>query len=147
VKFISLDSLGNMSFLPAEKRRVFLAFRSIIVGQNAQLRKAKKVREVVQQHQSSFGPLLRDYGLNRVVDIIKALLEDRIFESELKAKIAFPELFQLSPARDVQRTASENNAARSEAEALEEIASLEGKDDKENEDCQDEDAVDGKTPI
>jgi hypothetical protein len=41
----------------------------------------------------------------------------------LKAKIAFRELFQTSPARDVQRNEPENNAARSAAEALEELTS------------------------
>jgi len=54
---------------------------------------------------------------------VKALLDQRVFESELKAKIAFPELFQTSPARDVQRNESENDAARSVAEALEELTS------------------------
>jgi hypothetical protein len=60
----------------------------------------------------------------------------------LKAKTAFPELFQLSPARDVHRTASENNAARSEAEALEEIVSMEGKNEENNEVFQAEDSED-----
>ena len=50
-------------------------------------------------------------------------MDQRVFESKLKAKIAFPELFQTSPARDVQRNESENNAARSAAEALEELTS------------------------
>jgi hypothetical protein len=62
-------------------------------------------------------------GFDKVVDIVKTLLDQRVFKSELKAKIAFPELFQNSPARDVQRNGSENDAARSAAEALEELAS------------------------
>jgi len=41
----------------------------------------------------------------------------------LQAKITFPELFRSSPARDVQRSASEVDAARSEAEALEVLSS------------------------
>lgn len=52
----------------------------------------------------------------------------------MKAKIEFPELFQSSPARDVQRATSENDAARSEAAALEEIVSLEEMDNKADED-------------
>jgi hypothetical protein len=67
-----------------------------------------------------------------MINIIKVLLEQRIFESELKAKIAFPKLFRLSPIRNIQRTASENNTARSEVEALKKIASLKNKNDEKN---------------
>ena len=67
--------------------------------------------------------MIKDFGFDKVVDIVKTLLDQRVFESELKAKIAFPELFQTSPARDVQRNESENDAARSAAEALEELTS------------------------
>ena len=93
------------------------------------LRKSKKVREVVEKHRSSFQPLIKEFGNDKIIGILKELLAGRIFQSELRAKVEFPELFRSSPARDVQRTTSENDAARSEAEALEEIASLEGKED------------------
>jgi hypothetical protein len=112
-----------MAYSSADGRRVFLAYRTVFTGPHAQIRKSKKVREVIEQHRGSFQPLVRDFGLDKVVDIVKALLDQRVFESELKAKIAFPELFQTSPARDVQRNESENDAARSAAEALEELTS------------------------
>ncbi len=67
--------------------------------------------------------MIRDFGFDKVADIVKTLLDQRVFESELKAKIVFPELFQTSPARDIQRNESENDAARSVAEALEELTS------------------------
>ena len=95
----------------------------MFTGPHAQIRKSKKVREVIEQHKGSFEPLIKDFGFNKVVDIVKSLLDQRIFESELQAKIAFPELFQTSAARDVQRNTSENDAARSVAEALEELTS------------------------
>lgn len=81
-------------------------------------------------HESSLFSLIRDCGPNAVVDILKNLLELGIFQSQVKAKIEFPELFQSSPARDVQRATSENDAARSEAAALEEITSSEGIDNE-----------------
>ena len=93
------------------------------------LRKSKKVREVVEKHKSSFQPLIKEFGNDKIIGILKELLAGKIFQSELRAKVEFPELFRGSPARDAQRTTSENDAARSEAEALEEIASLEGEDD------------------
>ncbi|KAH8684278.1 hypothetical protein BGZ60DRAFT_397194 [Tricladium varicosporioides] len=112
-----------MAYSPADGRRVFLAYRTVFTGPHAQIRKSKKVREVIEQHRASFEPLITDFGFDKVADIVKTLLDQHVFQSELKAKIAFPELFQTSPARDVQRNASENDAARSVAEALEELAS------------------------
>jgi len=117
----------------ADNQRVYLTCRPIFAGNNAQLRKLKKIRELVDEHKSSISHLIKDFGAEKVVDILKSLLERGIFQSQVKAKIEFPELFQSSPARDVQRAASENDAARSAAEALEEIASLEEKDNEGDE--------------
>lgn len=52
------------------------------------------------------------------------LLDNRIFESELRAKEKFPDLFLPSPVRDIQRAESEYHAVQSVAEALGEIKSL-----------------------
>jgi len=90
----------------ADQRRVFLAYRTVFSEANAQLRKAKKVREVVEQHRHSFEPLMKDFGVEKITEIIHQLLKALIFESELKSKIAFPELYQTSPSRDVTRAAS-----------------------------------------
>ncbi|KAH8748830.1 hypothetical protein BGZ57DRAFT_806396 [Hyaloscypha finlandica] len=108
-----------MSYTPAERRRVFLAYRTAFNGTNTRIRKTEKVREVVQSHSKSFEPLVRSVDFEKVVDVVKSLLDHSIFVSELQAKIAFPELFRSPPARDAQRSASEVDAARSEAEALE----------------------------
>ena len=107
----------------ADKRRVFPPTVRYLPVPKAHIRKSKKVREVIEQHRISFKPLIKDFGLNKVVDIVKILLGQRVFESELKAKIAFPELFQTSPARDVLRNESENDVACSAAETLEELTS------------------------
>jgi len=112
-----------MAHSPADKRRVFLAYRTVFTGPSAHIRKSKKVREVIQQHKNSFQVLIKDVGFDNVLDILKTLLDQRVFESELKAKIVFPELFLSTPARDVQRNASENDAVRSVAEVLEELSS------------------------
>ncbi|RDL40953.1 uncharacterized protein BP5553_00932 [Venustampulla echinocandica] len=121
-----------MAYSSADKRRVFLAYRTVFIGPHAQIRKSKKVKEVIEQHKNSFKPLIKDFGFDHVAEIVKYLLDQRVFESELRAKIAFPELFQTSQARDIQRTASENDAARSVAEALEELASTGERGEYEN---------------
>ncbi|KAI0879796.1 uncharacterized protein GGS22DRAFT_182809 [Annulohypoxylon maeteangense] len=109
----------------ADKRRVYLACRAIFAGDKAQLRRPKKVREEIVKRPWALGSLTHDLGIEKVVEILRDLLERRVFESELKAKVEFPELFHSSLDQEVQREASEIDAARSAAEALEEIASAE----------------------
>lgn len=136
-----------MQYSSADKRRVFLAYRTVFVGPHAQLRKPKKVREVIEARQSAFGPLINDFGLEKIIEIVKILLNGGIFQSELKAKIAFPELFRTTPSRDVQHAESENEVARSEAEALEDLHSVDDVEDKENnvmDEDEVEDLADGK---
>ncbi|PVH90454.1 hypothetical protein DM02DRAFT_712176 [Periconia macrospinosa] len=106
------------------ERRVYLACRAIFTRQTALVRKQKKIRELVEQHRTSFNPLVAELGVEGLVEVLKVLLEDRIFESDLRAKEEFPELFPASRARDIQRAESENHAVQSVAEALEEIESL-----------------------
>lgn len=116
-----------MSYSSTEKRRVFLACRPIFTtGENAQVRKQKSVRKIVDKHRKSLRALLADLGVDRVVEILRGLLEKRIFESEVQARAQFPELYSSSPAQNVRRAESENDAARSIAELLDEIESVEG---------------------
>ena len=107
---------------PERRRMVFLTARAVFFGDNAQIRDRSAVKTVLQRHTATFQQAIQDFGSNIVVDIIASLLENRIFESELKAKLAFPELYQVSAVRNLQHDASEQDAARSEAEALEEIS-------------------------
>ena len=109
---------------PADKRRVYLANRAIFTGEKAQLRQLKKVRKVIENNRAVLRPLTRDLGEEKVVEIARDLLERRIFESELRAKIEFPELFHSSPNQEIQREASEIDAARSVTEAINEITSV-----------------------
>jgi hypothetical protein len=119
-----------MAYLPEDKRRVYLACKPIFAGNNVQLRRYKKICELVKEHEESLRQLIDDFTTGKVINILKILLERDIFQSDIKAKIEFPELYLSSPARDVQRAVSEDNAARSVAEALDEIASREDKEDK-----------------
>ena len=113
-----------MTYSATDKRRVYLACRAIFTGNNAQLRRRKKIRELLEKRKCSLAPLIRDFGITKITEILRILLESQIFQSDLKAKVEFPELFHSSPDRDIQRAESEQNAARSVAEALEEIASV-----------------------
>ncbi len=122
----------------ADKWRVYVTYRTVFTGPNTLLWKPKKVREVIEVRQNVFRPLIKDFGLEKVIEIVIILLNGRIFQSELKAQIAFPELFRTTPSRGVQRAESENDAVRFEAEALEDLLSTDEAEERGN-NCRDED--------
>ncbi|KAL8702918.1 MAG: hypothetical protein Q9201_003898 [Fulgogasparrea decipioides] len=126
----------------AERRRhVFLTARTVFVGPNAQIRDRKAIAAIVARHESTFQPLCQKFKTSRVIDITLSLLENRIFESELNTKLAFPELYQVSAARNLQHDLSEQHAARSEAEALEAVSLAHDKGERNDSDDQDDNSA------
>ena len=113
-----------MSYSASDRRRVYLACRAIFTGNNAQLRRQKKVKLLIDKRRSHLAHIIHDLGLTKVVEVSRLLLENGVFQSDLRAKVEFPELFISSPNRDALHAESEHVAARSVAEALEEVASL-----------------------
>ena len=110
------------AFKSERRGRIFLAARTVFVGSTARVRDRTAVRTLLSQHPATFEPLKRSFGEEVVVSIVWSLIENGIFESELKAKLAFPKLYSPSPARNLQHDVSEQEAARSEAEALNEAS-------------------------
>lgn len=105
------------------RQRAYLIARPIFSGSNAQLRRAKPVREIMLSHKLVLSRLLDDHGEQDLVAILQGLLKDRIFESELQAKAEFPSLFGPAGQRDLEREESEIDAARSTQDAIEKIES------------------------
>jgi hypothetical protein len=46
----------------------------VFAGLKAQLRKHKKVPEVIEARQNAFRPLIKDFGLEKVIEIVITLL-------------------------------------------------------------------------
>ena len=88
-----------------DERLVYLALKTHFMGADAQVRKLKKVRDVIQkyQHHVDIQDLIQEHNIDDVCTTAKALLEQQIFESTLKAKIRFPEVFEVSPAQSAER--------------------------------------------
>lgn len=107
----------------AERCRVYIHCRPIFTGVDAQVRKQKRVKELVDASWASLEPLLQGIGQKRVLKILQCLLDGRIFESEACAKLEFPELFLPSSLTDVHREAAEDSAAKSREEILDSISS------------------------
>nr|XP_036587734.1 ubiquinol-cytochrome-c reductase cytochrome c1 [Colletotrichum truncatum]KAF6798676.1 ubiquinol-cytochrome-c reductase cytochrome c1 [Colletotrichum truncatum] len=116
-----------MAYTLEEGQRVYQTCRAIFSGDAALFRKPKKVRETLISNKDSLKAIFEELGETRLVEIARHLLEHRIFASELRAKVAFPDVFRTSTQREAEREASEADAARSVAEYLEDISSPEGK--------------------
>ncbi|KAL2801618.1 hypothetical protein BJX63DRAFT_416942 [Aspergillus granulosus] len=116
-----------------QRYHIYLACKAIFSAQNAAIRKRKIIQKRLEDHRSSLQSLIPNFDLNKVVTTCQALLEKQVFQSEIKAKLEFPELFIPMLDRDSQHLATEKEAARSEAEMIEEIAmNYEREDDPAN---------------
>lgn len=105
---------------PPDERVVYLALKDIFKGQNAQVRKSKTVSKLIRQHktQESVANLLQEYNFDNICSLSSNLLGAEIFDTTLKAKLRFPELFDPSPTQSAEKEASEAEAAQYEADAI-----------------------------
>lgn len=112
-----------------DERLVYLACQHIFRGSHSHVRRLKVIRSLIQENKPSLADILREYNIDRTINVAKRLLEDQVFDDTLKAKIRFPELFDVSPTQNAEREASEAEAARSEASAVREISEREASRD------------------
>ena len=105
---------------PPDERVVYLALKNLFKGQNAQVRKSKTVAKLIKgsNQEDAVANLLREHDFDTICTMAGRLLSAEIFESTLKAKVRFPELFDSSPAQSAEKEASEAEAARNEANAI-----------------------------
>ena len=103
-----------------DEKLVYLALKGVFKGQDAQIRREKKVRKLIQRHQnqSDIRSLIQKHSLDSLCHVARMLLEEQVFESTLKAKIRFPDIFKVSPIQTAERTISESKAAKIEAAAI-----------------------------
>lgn len=116
-------------------RLVYLHCSSIFSGANAQVRKAKKISQLLNKHKAAIKILTKEFSLTAVAAVAKELLEERIFESLPRAKLRYPELFQPSETQEAERAASEAEVIRIEAEAAQDIVLT--SDDEGGDECPD----------
>jgi hypothetical protein len=107
-----------------DERLVYLALKGVLQGQDVHIRRGKTVRKIIQKQQNhdDIKYLIREYSIDSLCQTAKALLRDQIFESTLKAKIRFPEVFEVSPNQTAERAMSEDEAAKSEDAAIQSVA-------------------------
>lgn len=72
---------------PPDERLVYLAFRNVA--------HPKKIWKLIQKHvdeRDESDALLVEHSIDNICNAAKALLQDEIFETTLRAKMRFPEL-------------------------------------------------------
>lgn len=112
----------------ADNRVIYVAFNGIFQGPDSQIRKLPSIKRLVRKHkqQPQVAQLLKEYSAPVIYEKLQRMLVGQIFESTVKAKMEFPELFEVSPAQSADRSISEAEAAAGHAKAVEEaIASTE----------------------
>jgi hypothetical protein len=108
-----------------DERLIYLACQHIFRGAHSQVRKLKTVKGLIRQNEIALTDILREHDINSTSTVAKKLLESEVFDSTLKARIRFPELFDVSPTQSAEREASEAEAARDEANTVREISDRE----------------------
>ena len=100
------------------RRKVYVLGRSVFAGDLSSTRDRSAISKIVSQNRQHFAEAIQESNESSVLDILSNLLREGIFESELKAKLRFPGLFQPSPERSLQHEISEQAAEQSEHDAL-----------------------------
>ncbi|KAH6647546.1 hypothetical protein BKA67DRAFT_391106 [Truncatella angustata] len=115
------------------QQRVYAAYRSIFNESKAKIRSEWRIRIQVAKHEGilqSLSPMTIDGILEQVC----FLLRNGVFESEIKARLLFPDLFPSLPLGDTVEKTPRNETAESVARASSSKPSDEANGD-ESDDC------------
>ena len=72
---------------------VYLSCREIFTNTHTQIRQPKAILRRLESCKDLLQPLLAKYKLDAIAAVAKHLLEDKVFESPLRAREVFPALF------------------------------------------------------
>ena len=125
-----------------EERLVYSHCSFIFTGTNAEVRKLKKVKNILLLNKASIREFLDEFGLENVSVVAKKLLKERVFQSLRRAQHRFPDLFQRSDAGEVDGTVPEAEVVSPEIEAAYEAFGT-SEDDHGNSPIDEHDKYDG----
>lgn len=106
----------------AVERDLLQHCHTVFAGPNAFIRRQKPIERLIRQNQAVFQPLLRKHGRNSVMFCCQSLLKRGAFKSSSNGKANSTKISETLATRRVQRTVAEEQAARSEDQALAEAA-------------------------
>jgi len=107
-----------------DKRLVYLALKEIFKGEDARIRRVRKITELIQKHQNENGirSLVKKHNTDDICNVAKTLLKEQIFESISKARLSFPEMFKASSNQSIEQAISKAGSAKTETDAIECVA-------------------------
>ncbi|OIW30059.1 hypothetical protein CONLIGDRAFT_562822, partial [Coniochaeta ligniaria NRRL 30616] len=99
---------------------VYLTLKKVFKGPNAGVRRMSVIRKLINENQQheDIAALINKHNEDILCNVTRKLLTEQIFESTLKAKMRFPEIFSESPAQSAHREASDAEAARNDTKAM-----------------------------
>lgn len=103
----------NMSNPP--RHIVYLSCREIFTNAHTHIRQLRAILGQLECCKYLLQPLLAKYKLDAIAAVAKHLLEDKVFESPLRAREVFPALFA---GADAERKAIEAETTNSETAAV-----------------------------
>ncbi|WEW61660.1 hypothetical protein PRK78_007152 [Emydomyces testavorans] len=125
---------NNESAALTNKRQVFLTYRPLVENEDRlKLRKLTYLKPLVISHAKVAKSLVDRLGTQKIVLILKSLVDKGVFHSESKAKEEFPTLFETSPAQEALHIHSEATAAESESKVLEQASTLDDQNSEKEE--------------
>ncbi len=92
------------------------------MGSTVRANDRSAIKALFSKYPANFESVVAMYGSDMVVQIISSLLENGTLGSGSRAHLEIPETRQPSVARDRQHVALEQEAAQSEAKALDEAS-------------------------
>lgn len=114
------------SFNPTSKEQrrqsIFRAAHTVLMGSTVRANDMTAIKALFSKYPANFEFVVTMYGSDMVVQIISSLLENGTLGSGSRAHLEIPETRQPSMARDRQHVALEQEAAQSEAKALDEAS-------------------------
>jgi len=134
----SILNEGQKGVISESQKRVYIAYRAIFKGNKALIRQPKAITKVILNHSKPGQGLVEGLRTEQIVQILEELLRKGTFESEIKARFAFPDLFTTTLAQDAQHSILEADAAKSEAKVLKDIALLDNDQDEDHTDESDD---------
>ncbi|KAI0859965.1 hypothetical protein F4860DRAFT_481275 [Xylaria cubensis] len=109
-----------MPYSAAVRREIYLSWKPIFSsGDNSQLRRRSKIREIV----NNYAPISHKFWHPKLVDILKDLLKEHVFSSDVFAAQAFPDLFNDPKPKVGQETISKPSGMDECDEPTEELMS------------------------
>ena len=115
-------SSSSPAWKEQRRQNILRAASAVVIGSTIRPNDRTAIKAIISKHSQKFDSVVKMYGSEMVVQIISSLLDNGTFALESAAHFEFAKAHQPSAVRDRQHDALEQEAAQSEAKALDEAS-------------------------